>query len=672
MGNVNLLDCTLGVGGKLNQWKYGETIIRQTCMLLGKSGVDIVELGLLRRQVRGIEHAIFAAPLLPLGLNRQQGQLYSMLLDENYPPISELPDQGDRTIDIIRVEVSRKNLSRALQYSGTLLKKGYRVSILITETAQYTRVELAKLLREINALCPWSCVIYDGSGVMSAEELRSIFTLYDEVLRKEITVGFHGCDSQGTAMDLAKLFVSMETERERFIDASIAGMGVGALHLSSKKIAEWLNQKKQKSYDLSIIAYLEDFMRPMLEPKRGSGARMLYCGAAQHRCSYRYTEYYSGLSVEAAEQLDIFAEIAPEDAFRFSPMAANQALSRYRKKLLNLIIAVPTANRSEEINTLLSASIQELLRYGIDMVILDSSNEERTHAVVKNFQLQGYTNLYYQKNTVDSSVNGAVKLACRTYGSYDYLWILHDRWIPTPSHFYQDLLGVVQTGAEYITVDSSFRNSGQYVVKFYEDCLDYFEDNSVRIAVLGSLILKRTAADMILKQCSTEEEIQDFWLPSAVFRELSSGNMRAATIISGVFQYNGSPASVPEMSLGEDVLNKWVDSWQNIVKNLPNVYNPGKADAMRVQMFDFHPFHTKSMLCLRGSGQFSLSIYQGYREALIRVSDTPKWKFYVAASIPRWMARAILAADSSTKTKPQSRFSRLIKKLRDTFIRLGA
>lgn len=672
MGNVKLLDCTLGIGGKLNRWKYGENTIRQMRALLGKCGADIVELGLLRRQERGIGCSVFDTTLLPLGFHQQQGQLYSALLDENYPLLSELPDQGEGTIDIIRVEVSQKNALKALQYSRGLLEKGYRVSILITETAQYDSDGLTKLLRNIDELCPWSCVIYDESGVMSEEELKDTLALCDAVLSREISIGFHGCNSQGKAMDLAKLFISAETKREQFIDASVAGMGAGAVHLSTRKIAEWLNGEYHGDYNLSIIAYLEDFIRPMLEPKMGAGAQMLYCGTAKNRCSYLYTEYYSALSVEAAEQLSIFAEIASEDAFCFSPSAAKRALSRYRKKQLNLVIVVPTANRPAEIDALLSSSVQELLKYGVDLVVLDDSNGENTHAVVKNFQLQGYTNLYYQKNKANTSINATVRSILRAYCSYDYIWILRDEWVPTLSSFYQDLLSVTQTGAEYITVDSSFRNNGQYMVKLYNDCLNYFEDNSVRIAVLGSLILRCTVVEMMLEQRLSEEQTQEFWLPSTVFRGLSSGCVRAALIISDVFKYNGNAESVPEMSLGENVLKKWIDSWQNIVENLPTVYNPSKTDAMRIQMFDLHPFHVKSMLYLRVNGQFNIPIYRCYCETLIRVSDTPKWKFRTVALMPKWMAKAVLWVDNCVKTQPQSRLFHLIGKLRNIFIRLGA
>ena len=693
MENIKLIDCTLGLGGKLIDWNYGEDMIRQIRMLLQKSCIDLIELGLLRKQERGPNCAISNTTVIPPAIKRQEGQLYALLLDEYYPPLADLPEHGKDTVDIIRVEVSAKNLPRALAYSQEMMKKGYHIHILLTETAQYDEVELSRILREIKLIHPWACSVYDSSGVIDEEELRTVFALCDDILYQETIVGFHGCDNLGKVMDLTKYLCTMNTGRDLIIESSASGIGVGAAHMSTWQAAKQLVQGKKANYNTSVIQYLEELVHSIsAHEKWGSQrkdnesknsqstenakTRLLYHAAAECRCSYLYPEYYSELSIDAAEQLGIFSDILREDAFHFTRSAANHALMSYRKKLLNMVIVVPIADSFEKIDRLLSYSAEDLLRYGVDLVIFDYSSTEVIHAVTDHYQIQGYSNLFYTRyeGETGSSMDEIIIAAYRAVSGYDYVWMLESGWIPTVQLFYQDLLRVIKTGADYITVDCSFRNSDQYIIKYYDQCLHYFEENCTRITMLGTLILKETVVRKLLENHPLKHENGDLWLPVAVLRQISSEDFRAALIISDVFLYNSGVPGIPELSMGKDidVLYKWVDHWEKEVSDLPEVYNSEKMTALRVQMFDYHPFHVRSMLSMRVERKFNLSVYRQYRNALSIVSDTPGWKFYAAALTPRWLAKLILRLDHCAETEQSSMISRCLYKLKHIFIRLGA
>ena len=56
---ILLLDSTLGIGGKLINWSYGEAVIPNIRRLSVKSGLDIVEYGLLRKYPLGSNCAAY-------------------------------------------------------------------------------------------------------------------------------------------------------------------------------------------------------------------------------------------------------------------------------------------------------------------------------------------------------------------------------------------------------------------------------------------------------------------------------------------------------------------------------------------------------------------------------------------------------------------------------------
>lgn len=672
MGEVKLLDCTLGVGGELNQWRYGEASIPKLQSLLCKSGVEMVEVGLLRSENRGPHYTIYDSVKLPPIFERRPGQIYGMLLSENQPDICTVPVHSERTVDVIRICVSSKQNLVDWEYYGHLKEKGYQVVVLISETAQYEKGELSALLNQVNTMMPCACYIYDGSGVLSKEELKETFVQYDEVLDSRIAIGFHGCSNLMPAIDLAKAFCGMETPRELWIDASVAGMGTGALHLDTGTAAKWMNLSFGRDYALAVLSYLEELMIPYVEVKNSSRAKLLYYSAAVNKCSFQYVDYYSELNIEISDQIEIFAEISKVDTFQFSKSAANKALIAYHKKRLNMVIVVPTSNRAKSIDALLFSSVRDLLRYGIDIVIYDSSSDERTHAITTNFQLEGYENVYYKRYTgpYDGfSIDEKVISAYREHLDYDYIWTCRDGLIPTPSEFYNDLLSAIKDNVDYIVVDALFRNDNRYCYKKYINCLEFFTDNSVRTTVLGSIIFRSTTLKKILDRYPLNNSNYCFWTPIAPFHEMATRPFCAVLIVSNVFTYN--PCGPAKSFWRSNVLKVWAECWYNDILDLPCVYQPAKSVALQIQMSDFHPFNLKSMLLLRASGGFNLAVYRKYQETLFKLSNTSAWKFYFAAIIPKTVARFAVSVSEYADLHPSQVFSRCVHKLYDIYVRLG-
>ena len=175
MEKVKLMDCTLGSGGELIEGAFGEDVLYQIRPLLQKSGIDIIEVGVLCSHTKGPHCAIYTTTELPPVMKRLQGQSYAVLLDEDRPDLPTLPDWSEHTVDIVRVPLTMERLVEDIKYCIGLREKGYQVAALIAETARYGKKELENLLQQVGRTKIWACYIYDSSGLMDCEELERTF-----------------------------------------------------------------------------------------------------------------------------------------------------------------------------------------------------------------------------------------------------------------------------------------------------------------------------------------------------------------------------------------------------------------------------------------------------------------------------------------------------------------
>lgn len=673
MENILLSDCTLGFGAVLVEGRLPEATILSAHRLLNKSGVGLFETGLLRSHSFGPNAAVYDSTLLPQEINRHDGTLYAMLLDEYTPEAAKIPKRSTQTVDVIRVRITRKLARREISYCDELAQKGYMLCLLIEETAQYPETELRVLLRDVSRLKPWGCFIVDDSGILRADTLAAVQEVFDSELPPSTVIGFHASDNLNLAMTLAKQFCKWDTDRVRCLDVGAAGFAKGAGQLPLAETAKWMNHAMKTSFVLPYMIQLEEFFTTYMATKKTPGAKLGYYSSAVVGCTYLYTEYYSSLEVDVSEHENICAELAAEDAFSFDKHAANRALLKYRKKKLNIIIIIiPTANRPYAVDGLLFNSVKDLLRCGVDILIYDSSDDDRTYAVTRNFQIEGYDNVYYKRYTGEYdgvSIDNKVITAFREHLNYDYIWCMRDGCVPTVSRFYADLMRAVNSGADYIAVDALHRNNYRYCYKRYDNCLDFFVDNSARATILGSIIFKSTIMKEIIEKYPLDKTNYCFWTPMAPFYNMAGEKLSAVLIISNVFSVN--PCGALRSYWMKNLLMVYAGFWRNEIKMLPSAYDLGKMSALKIQMSDFHPFHLRSILALRANGGFNLAIYKKYQQSLSEVSDIPPWKYRMAATMPKPIAGILVNWDRRALLHPEKKSSRLFYKLYNIYYRLG-
>lgn len=672
MNNVLVSDCTLGLGAELVDWKLPEETIRTAHRLLNKCGIELIDVGLLRSHTFGPNAAVYDSTVLPLAIERKMGTFYSMLLDEYVPSIEKLPKRSEETVDVIKVRITPKNSEKELAYCQELHNIGYLVCVLIQETAQYSEEELSVLIGGIQEIAPWSCFIVDTSGVMKKDDLEKALQVFDSGLSNGISIGFNPCDNLGIANELSEYFLNAPINRDKYIDASAAGIGCGAIHLDTFNVALQIKKDAWKNYEIPFFEELHEIFKIYAEGKITSGAKLGYYSSAVTGCSYKYTEYYSSLGVNVSEHKDICAGIETTDKLNFDKHSANKALMSYRKKRLNIIIIIPSANRPQAVDGLLFNSVKDLLCYGVDILIYDSSDDDRTYSITRNYQIDGYDNVFYKRYTGEfdgSSIDKKVITAIQENIDYDYIWCLRDGNVPTISKFYNELLKATEDNTDYIVVDGSYRNQGRICYKKYTMCTEYFKDNVQRTNTLGTCIFRSSALKRLISKYPIDKSTYNFWITVAPLYDMAENSVSAVLIIGDVFCYNGG---APKRSFGvKNILFNWGECWYNVISSLPSVYDPYKNKALCINTVDFHPFHLPTMFALRAIGGFNLRLYRKYQYILSMVSDTPQRKFILAAIIPKSIASCIVKAKDNAEQHPENIKAKMFNKALDVYIRIG-
>ena len=91
--------------------------------------------------------------------------------------------------------------------------------------------------------------------------------------------------------------------------------------------------------------------------------------------------------------IPILESISEQDRLNYSPQLAYSYLKEYEKRRLNLAVIIPTCNRPKAIEYLLSYSAVLYRRFGIDIIIYDSSEDNKTQQIVDRLILNGYFNV---------------------------------------------------------------------------------------------------------------------------------------------------------------------------------------------------------------------------------------------------------------------------------------
>ena len=126
MDKIKVLDCTLRDGGYINDWNFGERVIKQVIAQLIDANVDLIEVGFLRNCEYDKDKTLFNSieelkRILPE--DRKNSKIVAMALHNMYD-IDKL-EENRGVIDAIRVTFHDYDIEEGLEFCARVKAKGY-------------------------------------------------------------------------------------------------------------------------------------------------------------------------------------------------------------------------------------------------------------------------------------------------------------------------------------------------------------------------------------------------------------------------------------------------------------------------------------------------------------------------------------------------------------------
>lgn len=322
MSGVKLLDCTLRDGAYIVDAKFGTPAIKGIIKKSQDADIDIIECGWLKNNehVEGTSFFHVPSDVIPYLAEKKEGATYVTMIDWDRYDLSYLPQCDGKSIDAIRVVFPHGKFREGIAVGKVIREKGYEVYYQAANTLAYSEEDLVALANEVNEIDAKAISVVDTFGAMYADDLDRIVRILNEHVRPEIAIGFHSHNNQQLSFALTMQFVELNKElgREAIVDASLCGMGRGAGNATTELVANYLNTKHNKNYDMDAIMDAIDIYMTGFQKNYSWGYSTPYFIAGMYCCHVNNIAYLlDNHRANARDMRQIISSLSPEDRLKY-------------------------------------------------------------------------------------------------------------------------------------------------------------------------------------------------------------------------------------------------------------------------------------------------------------------------------------------------------------------
>lgn len=319
MKHIHILDCTLRDGGYMNNWEFDIDTQFGVMKTLNDSNIEIIECGFLdpagdNLTTRFTNIDIVNQKIKDITQNSEQHSMFVMMIElENYDSsiLPKIDPVNKKQITGVRLTFRKSSKSQFLTIAREIIEKGYTLFVQPISTASYSDHELLDLIELIKTIDVYALYIVDTHGSMNEYDLKRIFSIIDNNLNKQISIGFHSHNNLQLSFSLAIALTKFETTRTIIIDSTLMGMGRGAGNLNTELICEYINKLDiHMQYDLSsIVNCLYAYIMPLLKQYTW-GYNIAYYLSASNKCHPNYASFLMDLDVDY-KNMDLIFKLIP-------------------------------------------------------------------------------------------------------------------------------------------------------------------------------------------------------------------------------------------------------------------------------------------------------------------------------------------------------------------------
>lgn len=326
MSIISTIDCTLRDGGYLNNWEFDQNFQVSLIKALINSNIDIIECGFINENsgndnfgthFKSIEKA--NSILKDNSLNKSCAKFAVMMrLNEYNPDKMPICDKAENCISIIRIMVSKEELSYAPQIIQKIIKKGYKVHIQPTIISYYTDEDIVKMLQHFQSIKYQAIAIVDTFGAVDETAIKRITLLFDKYANKEAHLSLHCHNNLAQGLQNAYAFCSsVNLNRDLYIDSAVNGLGRGAGNIATEILLTHLKNKKNANY---LILPINEFCQKSMQNFKQTICRnnlYAYIITAKKNMHPNYATYLILNNYSRQDICKILQIITPEKYYKF-------------------------------------------------------------------------------------------------------------------------------------------------------------------------------------------------------------------------------------------------------------------------------------------------------------------------------------------------------------------
>lgn len=301
-----------------------------------------------------------------------------------------------------------------------------------------------------------------------------------------------------------------------------------------------------------------------------------------------------------------------------------------------LLITIPTRNHPQYIRFYLAKVLMNARKYGVDIYISDSSDDDLTKDIVENKIKQGFDNLFYRRYPVETPAEDKMKAALINTG-YDYNWLCGDGIVVNLDKTMDIVLKEMQKDRDVI-VFSFFKEHDFY--KEFDDPIKMLPLAWNPMSLYGGVIYK---GDLF-----TEEEWDALFEKygenvhfTGIFEHfLNRGSLNAVEIKTDFFIPNPYKKEATWV-VGGRVLETEIDIMPYNAMDLPKEFDSVKPIAKRLFAENGNTFSKKNSWKLREYDNLTLKKVWKYRKKLRDITGNSWLWFAFVALVPKKFALEI-------------------------------
>lgn len=249
---MNILDCTLRDGGYYTNWDFSQDTVDSYIDAMNQLPVTHIEVGYRNVPQKAYLGKYGYCPAYELKRIRERfnKKLLVMVNEKSTKPedVESLLGPVSQYIDMVRIAIDPKNLSRSIKLAEAIKKQGLGVGMNVMYMSAWR--DSAQFLNElpaVNDVADVFCMV-DSYGGVSPDEVREIFGTVKS--RVNIPIGFHGHNNLQLALINSLTAIDLGVD---YVDATVLGMGRGAGNLNLELLLTYLNRNSGLSVDFNVL-----------------------------------------------------------------------------------------------------------------------------------------------------------------------------------------------------------------------------------------------------------------------------------------------------------------------------------------------------------------------------------------------------------------------------------